>query len=165
MLFQKSVTKHCQQRRDKWAHEVSAKTDYMYLQDLRAADVVYHRICYTSFRKKNPGGQKSRMFHAEEETPQTKARLGAGRSDVYQKFINGHHVIRRSDRFWAGLSSDLKIEQVLMGSLKSTGGPTRGTGMGEEERLVWLLGMPACTEICAAMQHLTGVRYSGMNST
>ncbi|KAK7458662.1 hypothetical protein BaRGS_00039114 [Batillaria attramentaria] len=89
MLFQKSVTKHCQQRGDKWAHEVSAKTDYMYLQDLRAADVV----------------------------------------------------------------------------LKSTGGLTRGTGMEEEERLVWLLGMPACTEICAAMQHLTGVRYSGMNST
>ncbi|KAK7508145.1 hypothetical protein BaRGS_00000384 [Batillaria attramentaria] len=83
------------------------------------------------------------------------ARLGAGRSDVYQKFINGHHVIRRSDRFWAGLSSDLIIEQVLMGSLKSTGGLTRGTGMGEEERFVWLLGMPACTEIRAAMQHLT----------
>ncbi|KAK7469716.1 hypothetical protein BaRGS_00036298 [Batillaria attramentaria] len=67
MLFHKSVTKHCQQRGDKWAHEVSAKTDYMYLQDLRAADVVYHRICYTSFRK--TGGQKPRMFQAEEETP------------------------------------------------------------------------------------------------
>ncbi|KAK7449842.1 hypothetical protein BaRGS_00039997 [Batillaria attramentaria] len=48
-----------------------------------------------------------------------------------------------------------------MGSLKSTGGLSRVTGMGEEERFVWLLGMPACTEICAAMQHLTGVRYSG----
>ncbi|CAG2257195.1 unnamed protein product [Mytilus edulis] len=30
---------------------------------------------------------------------------------------SGHHVIRRSDKFWAGLSSDLVIEQVLMRSL------------------------------------------------
>ncbi|KAK7449837.1 hypothetical protein BaRGS_00039992, partial [Batillaria attramentaria] len=36
-------------------------------QDLRAADVVYRRIRYTSFRK--TGGQKPRMFQAEEETP------------------------------------------------------------------------------------------------
>ncbi|KAK7469717.1 hypothetical protein BaRGS_00036299 [Batillaria attramentaria] len=58
--------------------------------------------------------------------------------------MNGHHVIRRSDRFWAGLSSDLIIEQVLMGSLKSTGGLTRGTGMGEEEHLTCLAPWNAC---------------------
>ena len=33
---------------------------------------------------------------------------------VYDMFLNGFHVIRRSDRYWAGLSSDLIIEQVLM---------------------------------------------------
>ncbi len=49
--------------------------------------------------------------------------------DVYRKFINGFHVIRRSDKFWSGLSSDLVIEQTLMRSLKSTGGLTRGSGM------------------------------------
>ena len=32
---------------------------------------------------------------------------------VYNSFImDGLHVVRRSDRFWAGLSSDLIIEQV-----------------------------------------------------
>ncbi len=44
--------------------------------------------------------------------------------DVFRKFTNGFHVIRRSNQFWAGLSSDLVIEQTLMRSLKSTGGDT-----------------------------------------
>jgi hypothetical protein len=34
--------------------------------------------------------------------------------DVYTMFIRGYHVIRRSDRYWAGLSTDLVIEQALM---------------------------------------------------
>ena len=33
---------------------------------------------------------------------------------VYEHFKQGLHVVRRSDRHWAGLSSDLVIEQVLM---------------------------------------------------
>ena len=54
---------------------------------------------------------------------------------------NGLHVIRRSDTYWSGLSSDLIIEQVLMRSMKTSGGLTRGRGMGEVQR------------------NLTGVRY------
>ena len=56
-----------------------------------------------------------RMSHLQEDHP-----------EVYQHFKNGLHVIRRSDRYWAGLSSDLVIEQVLMRSMKTTGGLTRG---------------------------------------
>ena len=49
---------------------------------------------------------------------------------LYQKFaVEGHHVIRRTDKFWAGLWPDLVIEQVLMRSLKSRGGLTTGRGM------------------------------------
>ena len=40
--------------------------------------------------------------------------------------LDGFHVIRRSDRLWSGVSSDLIIEQVLMRSLKTIGGMTRG---------------------------------------
>ncbi|KAG1672542.1 hypothetical protein GQR58_015942 [Nymphon striatum] len=40
--------------------------------------------------------------------------LEASHPDVWQKFEEGFHVVRRSDRMWAGLSSDLVIEQVLM---------------------------------------------------
>ena len=51
---------------------------------------------------------------------------------VFRKIQDGFHVIRRSDKFWAGLGSDLVIEQTLMRSLKSTGGLTRGSGMSSE---------------------------------
>eukprot|EP00745_Piridium_sociabile_P030472 TRINITY_DN50548_c0_g4_i3.p1 TRINITY_DN50548_c0_g4~~TRINITY_DN50548_c0_g4_i3.p1 ORF type:complete len:817 (-),score=203.09 TRINITY_DN50548_c0_g4_i3:38-2488(-) len=80
--------------------------------------------------------------------------------DVHHFFAKGHHVIRRSDRFWGGLSTDLIIEQVLMRSMKSNGGLTRGTGMGEGERLVWLLCMPACAEMNAAMQSVTDTAFT-----
>ena len=33
--------------------------------------------------------------------------------DVFRKFAEGFHVIRRSIQFWAGLSSDLVIETDL----------------------------------------------------
>ena len=59
--------------------------------------------------------------------------------DVQQHFNKGLHVIQRSNRLWAGLSSDLIIEQVLMRSLKTSGGLTQGRGMMEHQRLLWLL--------------------------
>ena len=80
--------------------------------------------------------------------------------DVQQHFNKGLHVIRRSNRLWAGLSSDLIIEQVLMRSLKTSGGLTRGRGMTEHQRLLWLLSRPACAEVNQAMQELTGVNYN-----
>ena len=52
---------------------------------------------------------------------------------VHAAFVSGHHVIRRSDRYWAGLSSDLVIEQTLMRTMKTTGGLTRGRGMDESQ--------------------------------
>ena len=45
---------------------------------------------------------------------------------LYQKLIDGFHVVRRSDRKWAGLSTDLVIEQVLMRSMKTSGGLRKG---------------------------------------
>ena len=79
---------------------------------------------------------------------------------VHQDYQEGHHVFQRSDRYWAGLSQDLVIEQVLMRSLKTSGGLTRGTGFGERQRLVWLLSMDACAEINSAMQTLSGVTFT-----
>jgi hypothetical protein len=73
---------------------------------------------------------------------------------------DGLHVVRRSDRYWGGLSTDLVIEQVLMRSVKTTGGLTRGKGMSETQQLVWLLSMPSCAEINGAMQTLTGESYA-----
>ena len=89
-----------------------------------------------------------RMSQLEEQHP-----------DIYQQFQEGLHVVRRSDRLWAGLSTDLVIEQVLMRSMKTSGGLTRGRGMTEQQHLVWVLSMPVCAEINKAMQELTGVNY------
>ena len=56
---------------------------------------------------------------------------------------DGHHVIRKNDRFWADLSTDLIIE-VVMRNFRTTDGLTRGSGMNESARLVFLLWTPAC---------------------
>ena len=61
---------------------------------------------------------------------------------LYKDIADGMFVIRRSDRFWAGLSPDLVIEQVLMRSLKTSMGLTRGNGMSETQRLIWTMSMP-----------------------
>ena len=90
---------------------------------------------------------------------QSMVRLESEHPVVYQKLIDGFHVVR-SDRKWAGLSTDLVIEQVLMRSMKTSGGLTRGRGMTEQQRLIWLLSMPVCAEMNRAMLDFTGVSYS-----
>ena len=40
---------------------------------------------------------------------------------VHMHFSNGFHTVRHGDRYWAGLWTDMVIEQVLMRSLKSRG--------------------------------------------
>ena len=83
--------------------------------------------------------------------------LQSSHPDVCRLFVNEHHVVRRTDKPFEGIYTDLSIEQVLMRSIKSSGGLTRGTGIGEDERLIWLMCMPAFAEIHKAMQDLTGV--------
>ena len=58
---------------------------------------------------------------------------------TYQSFKDGYNVVRRSDKFWAGIGTDLMIEQELMRSVKSIGGLTHGRGMTELQRTKWLL--------------------------
>lgn len=76
---------------------------------------------------------------------------------VYNRFMQGLFVLRRSDSYWSGIYSDLYIEQVLMGSVKSVGGLTRGRGFNESTSLVWLLSMPACGEVQQAVQEITSL--------
>ena len=79
---------------------------------------------------------------------------------VYHHFIQGLHVVRRSNRFWAGLPTDLVIEQALMRTLKTTGGLTRGRDMTEQQCLTWVMAMPACAEVNKIMQDVTGINYN-----
>ena len=78
--------------------------------------------------------------------------------DIYNGFLqNGYHSIRRSDRFWAGLSSDLIIEQVMMRSLKTSGGLTRGRGIEESTRNQWVMTAHKFAAIHENMQELSGI--------
>jgi len=61
--------------------------------------------------------------------------------------------------FWAGISSDLAIEQALMRSNKTTGGLARGRRMSESQRVLWILSRPECAEMNDAMQTFTGTNY------
>lgn len=97
---------------------------------------------------------KSAMLYLQQMTD-----LEREHQEMYMKFMEGYHVVRRSDRYWAGLSTDLIIEQTLMRSVKTSGGMTRGKGMSELQRAKWILSMPACSSINTAMQSFENVSY------
>ena len=78
---------------------------------------------------------------------------------VYENFaVNGYHTVQRSDRFWAGLWTDLIIEQVLMQAVKSRGGLTRGRGVSENVRVMWTNSLHRCASVHNAMCNLTGLQ-------
>ena len=63
---------------------------------------------------------------------------------LHTQFEKGLHTVRRSDRYWAGLWTDLVIEQALMRAVKSRGGLTRGRGIPEAVRLLWVHSSQMC---------------------
>jgi len=76
-------------------------------------------------------------------------------------FSEGLFVIRRSDRFWAGLPKDLVIEQTLMRTMKVSGGLVHGRGvMNENQRNKWLMTLPVLATINEAMQELSNRCFS-----
>ena len=79
---------------------------------------------------------------------------------LFDKFMKGFHVIRRSDQYLAGIGCDLTIEQTLMRSLKSSGGHTRGSGMSEHQRALWTMSMPVTSAYNEAMPSFTNRIYT-----
>ena len=66
---------------------------------------------------------------------------------VYQDFMVGYYLVLRTEgHIWGGVSPDHIIEQTFMGSLKSTGGLTQGTGFEEVQRNIYILSRSACAE-------------------
>ena len=75
----------------------------------------------------------------------------------YEQFTERRlHTVRRSEKFWAGLWTVLIIEQVMMRSIKSSCGLTRGRGITESTRQLWLGSTHRCADIHSAMGELTG---------
>ena len=79
---------------------------------------------------------------------------------VHAHFLQVYHVMCWSNPFWAGLPLDLAIEQILMKSVKTTDGLTRGRGISEIQHLVWLFSRPTCLQINNATQKFSSVSYS-----
>lgn len=78
----------------------------------------------------------------------------------FQKFtIEGHFTVRRSDKFWSGIWTDMTIEQMLMKDMK-IGGGLIGRGMTESTLLKWTLGMTYLQNIAQEME-----KYSNVTST
>ena len=114
---------------------------------------------YVAFNSCRPQSLHQISLHVPATTGTTVYSASRGPPSV-PKWISRTHVVRRSDRYWAGLSTDLLIEQVLMRSVKTTGGLTRGRGMSESQRITWLLSTPIiCAEVNMALQDYTSVQY------
>ena len=79
--------------------------------------------------------------------------------DVFAQFMIGNHTVRRTEKVWSGIWTDLSIEQILMKSLKGRGGVI-GKGMSENVANVWTKTMHRCAEFSDAMEELTSVDRS-----
>ena len=79
--------------------------------------------------------------------------------NLHNMFQKGFFVVRRSSQYWTGISPDLCIEQSLMCSLKSSGGLTRGRGMDEITRNIWILSRPVCTSTIEHLRSLLNINY------
>ena len=73
-----------------------------------------------------------------------------------EQFNIGKHAVTRSNRYWAGLWSDLVIEQTLMRSVKSRGGLTRSRGMKEGTRHLWAMSLNDAAAVHQAMNQPAG---------
>ena len=80
-------------------------------------------------------------------------------------FYSGFHAVRRSDKYWAGLSTDLAIEQVMMRAVKSKGGLTHGRGMDESVRAVWVHSLHKCAGVHAFVNSLVGLDVTSGGDT
>lgn len=71
----------------------------------------------------------------------------------YERFTTGgFFTIRRSEKFWSGVWSDMTIEQVLMRAMKTQGGLTHGRGMSESVLIKFILTMIILVEVCNKME-------------
>ena len=76
---------------------------------------------------------------------------------LFEQFTKGEHAVKRSNNSWAGLWSDLVIDQTLMRSVKSRGGLTRGRGINESVQHMWVLTSNYSASMHDAMTNLTGI--------
>ena len=70
----------------------------------------------------------------------------------------GFFTVRRSNKLWAGIWTDMTIEQVLMRAMKTNGGLTRGRGLTESVISRWISTMPACSALAERFEQFNMIR-------
>lgn len=81
--------------------------------------------------------------------------------EEYNKFTTeGYFTIRRTDKLWGGIWSDMTIEQTLMRSMKTSGGLTHGRGVTDSILSKWVIGMPICAKVSDNIEAFCGVSYA-----
>ena len=129
--------------------------DFVWAQ--RTGDWSLHRSCLSEILPYFAATGHNQYTKCVEVYLQDLVDLQTSNPEVYDMFEAGLFVVRRTDRFWAGLSKDLVIEQTLMRTMKSVGGLTHGRGVMEEKsRTKWLMSLPLCATVNEAIQELTG---------
>ncbi len=73
---------------------------------------------------------------------------------------NGHFTIRRTHKVLSGVWTDMTIEQVLMCSMKTTGGLTCGLGMTNSTISEWIHCTHLCIPLCEALEDFTSKHIS-----
>jgi len=71
--------------------------------------------------------------------------------------FSGTACCKKNRQDWAGLSTDLLIEQVMMQSIKSAGGLTHGRGMNESVRIMWVKTLHRLASISSALGSLASL--------
>ena len=74
-----------------------------------------------------------------------------------KQFEDGYHAVRRSNRFWEELRSELVTEQTWVRSMKCTGGLTRGRVFEENVRNIWIMTIGHSAAFHESMIKLLGV--------
>ena len=81
----------------------------------------------------------------------------------YRYFVkDGYFTIRRSNKFWSGIWSDMTIEQTLMRLMKSKGGLTEDRGFTDSSLTKWVLGMPIMNQVSQALRYNCTRNISGV---
>ena len=78
---------------------------------------------------------------------------------IFEQFSLGNHTVRRTDRIWSGLWTDLSVKQILMKSLKGRSGGI-GKRMAEIVLNVWTKTMHRSAEVIALIQHFMWTCFS-----
>ena len=84
--------------------------------------------------------------------------------EEFDKFTKeSFFTIRRSDKYWCGVWTDMVIEQTLMKNLKSVGGVSHGRGFTDSVLNRWICGLPIAHHICEAMEQFCNVQAVSSN--